>query len=157
VSARAGQFPFTVSAASSCAWTATTDATWADATPGSGQGSATPTLRVNENTRNDARTLTLTIGAQSFRIVQEAANCVYTLSETGLDARNEGGRLEFRVTTTADCAWSVSSNSSWLTLLTTSGRGSDAVHISVAPNTGDVRQGFVTVGGQVVTITQARG
>jgi len=115
-------------------------------------------LRFAEHTRyDDTRTLTLTINGFTFRVTQEAAVCVYTLGATGLDARNEGGRLSFTVSTNSACAWTAVSNEAWITVLSPTGRGSDTVHLEVSPNTGDVRQGLVTIGGQRVTVTQARG
>lgn len=122
---------------------------------GSGVGSANLTLGVADFISSDSRTLTLTINSQSFNVVQRAGNCVYTLSETGFEVRNEGGRLSVRVTTTPLCGWAVSSTASWISLLTTSGKGTDQAHFDVAPNAGGPRQGTVSVAGQTVIVTQA--
>lgn len=134
-----------------------TDATWADASPSSSRGSATPTLRVAENALPDPRTLTLTVASQSFRMTQAAATCVYTLNPVALEARNEGGRLQIHVSTTAGCTWNVSTPTSWITVATRSGIGTDYAYIDVAPNTGEARQGTVIVAGQAVTVTQPKG
>jgi hypothetical protein len=157
VSAKGGAFPFSVTTGSACAWSTQSDVSWADVNPASGQGSATPSLRVAESTQFDGRTLTMTINGQAFRITQQAVECSYALSDTNLDARNEGGRLSVRVASGAACRWSVTTNASWITVRTPSGIGTDYVYFDVAPNSGGARQGVVTIAGQPVTVTQAAG
>lgn len=134
-----------------------TDVTWAEASPSSGRSSATPTLHVAENIFPDPRTLTLTVASLSYRITQAAAACVYTLNPIALDARNEGGRLQIHVGTTAGCPWSVSTTTPWITVVTNSGTGTGEAYIDVAANPGDARQGVVVVAGQAVTVTQPKG
>jgi hypothetical protein len=158
VAARPAQYAFTITTSPGCPWTARTDATWGDVSPSSGDGSAAPRLVTAENTRNDdTRTLTLTVNNQTFRVLQEAARCTFTLDADTLDARNEGGRMSVRVSSASGCSWSVTSSDSWITIRTPTGTGTDYAYFDVAPNSGDTRQGTVTIAGQRVTVTQARG
>jgi hypothetical protein len=157
VPAKAGAYAFSVAIGAGCAWTTSTDVNWADADPASGIGAATPQLRVSEHTRFDSRTLTLTINGQAFAIRQEGYACTYALSDAAFDARNEGGEFTVRVTAPAGCRWSVTSTTSWITVRTANGAGSDYAYFTVASNTGDARSGFITIAGQRVNITQARG
>jgi hypothetical protein len=54
-----------------------------------------------------------------------------------------------------DCAWTATSNASWVTLGSASGTGSATVTYSVAANsTSSLRTGTLTVAGNAVTITQ---
>src|SRR5688572_17106640 len=70
VPARGGVFTFGVATGSTCTWTARSDVTWADVTPGSGTGNGRPLLQIGEHTRLDTRTLTVTVNGQAHRITQ---------------------------------------------------------------------------------------
>ena len=60
------------------------------------------------------------------------------------------------MTTTAGCAWTASSNASWLSITSgASGSGNGSVGFSVAANTGGARSGTLTVAGQTFTVNQA--
>ena len=158
VAARPAQYAFTITTSPGCPWTARTDATWGDVSPSSGDGSGTPRLNAAENTRNDdTRTLTLTVNNETFRVLQEAARCTVTLDADVMNARNEGGRMQVRVSTAVGCSWSATSSDSWISVRTPTGTGTDYAYFDVAPNSGDTRQGTVTIAGQRVTVTQARG
>jgi Viral BACON domain len=157
VSAKGGNFAFSLSAAANCAWTARTDVTWADVSPASGQGSASPLLRVSEQTRVDARTLMLTVNTQTFRITQESTGCNSTLDYGSLDVADEGGQLSIAVNVSAGCAWTVALSESWITTTTPNGTGSGFVNLQIARNTGDARRAFVTIAGVQITVTQRRG
>jgi len=51
----------------------------------------------------------------------------------------------------------VTSNDGWITVLTPNGSGSGAIRLSIARNTGAARQAIVTIAGQQITFSQARG
>lgn len=64
-----------VTAASGCAWTASSSAPWLTVRSGSsGSGNGTVTFRVEANTIASSRTATLTIGGQAVTVTQAAAN-----------------------------------------------------------------------------------
>jgi hypothetical protein len=157
VSAKGGSFSFALTAASNCAWTARTDVAWADASPASGQGNATPLLRVEEHTRTDTRTLTLTVNTQTFRVTQAAVGCNATLDYGSLDVADEGGQLSIAVNVVAGCAWTVAISESWITTTTPNGTGSGFVNLQILRNTGEARRAFVTIAGVQITVTQRRG
>jgi hypothetical protein len=60
------------------------------------------------------------------------------------------------VTTTAGCAWTATSNASWITITNgASGTGTGTVMFTVAVNLGGSRTGTLTVAGQTATVQQA--
>ena len=86
-----------------------------------------------------------------------AASCTYTLSKTtvGFDSGPARARVNIRASDAA-CDWTATASDSWITLMEgASGRGGDVVFYSVSANTGSAsRTGTLTIGGQVLTITQ---
>ena len=52
-------------------------------------------------------------------------------------------------------AWTATTNSSWITLNTTSGTGNGSVNFSFSANAGATRSDSVTIAGQTLTVTQA--
>lgn len=152
-----GRFPFTVSSGANCSWTAQTDVSWADVGPSSGVGTANVQLNVAENTRVDTRTVTVSIGNQSVRLTQNGTTCVLTISPAIVEVPDQGGRLEIFVTTTAACTWTGTTTQPWIRIATPPSTGSGTLLVDVLPNTGDVRQGTVSIGGALLTITQRRG
>jgi hypothetical protein len=102
--------------------------------------------------------LTVTVNNQAFRITQNGVGCVYTVNPVALEVADQGGQLSFTLNTMAGCSWTAASSVGWITISTPSGSGGGSIILQVASNVGgDVRQGFVTVAGQRVTITQRRG
>lgn len=84
-------------------------------------------------------------------------NCTYAVSNTTFNMSGAGGTATFAVNTGAGCAWSVTNNSSFVSITSgTSGSGTGTVTFSVGENPGDTRSGTVTVAGQTVTINQAQ-
>ncbi|MBL8217219.1 MAG: BACON domain-containing protein [Bryobacterales bacterium] len=157
-SASAATGSFTVTTASSCTWSAVSNASWITVTSGNtGTGSGTVNFSVQANTTTADRTGTITVGNQVFTVVQYGAvACSYSLSSTGFTFPAAATTAIFSVNTSAaTCPWTTSSNASWLTVTTTSGTGSGFINYSVAANTGTAsRTGVIAVGGQSFTITQ---
>jgi len=89
-----------VTAQGGCTWTATSNAGFITITSGgSGAGNGTVNFSVAANTSQNARTGTLTIGAQTFSITQSGENPLPTLS--GLNpASASGGGSAFTLTVT---------------------------------------------------------
>ncbi len=86
-----------------------------------------------------------------------STNCSYSISPTNQSFAANGGTGSTNVTTQANCAWTATSNASWLTITSgASGNGSGTVGYSVAANTAATqRTGTLTVAGQTFTVTQA--
>lgn len=154
-----GNGSVTVTTGNGCSWTATSDSSWVSITSGSsGSGNGTVVYSVASNT-GAARTASLAIGPQTFTISQSAVGvpgCQYALQPSSVSPSATGGTTPIAVQTTAGCAWTSSSQASWITFSgTSSGSGAGTVTINVAANGGGSRAGTVTIAGQVLNVTQA--
>lgn len=84
--------------------------------------------------------------------------CTYNISSTSLSVAGAGGTAFLSVTAGAGCAWTASSNSGFVTLTSAASQsGNGTVNLTVAENSGDARNGTLTVAGQTVTVSQASG
>jgi hypothetical protein len=84
--------------------------------------------------------------------------CTITPAQTAVNVSATAGSTAIPVQAGSSCAWTVTSSQPWLTI--TSGTGATGVAtvtFSVAENTGEARTATVTIGGVVVTVTQAAG
>ena len=143
---------------SSCAWTATSNATWITITgPTSGTGLSSVNYTVAANTAAFARNGTLTVAGQTVVITQAAGSCAYSVSPTTVTVPSTGANNSISVITGSGCAWTAVSTASWITI--TSGAsmsGLGSVNYTVAANTAFApRTGTMTIAGQTVTVTQA--
>jgi hypothetical protein len=83
-------------------------------------------------------------------------SCRYTISPTSLSLNSTSATSTITVTTTASCAWTASTTSPFITIITgASGIGSGSVFIGIPDNVGPPRTGTVTIAGQTFTVTQA--
>jgi hypothetical protein len=157
--ATGGPLSVTVTAsAPTCGWTASSNAAWATVAPASGTGTGTAVVTLAANT-GAARTATMTAGGQTYTVTQAAAPppCSYTLSPTMVSAVGLGGASSVTITASAStCSWAASTATSWITLNTAAGTGSGPVNFTLSSNaTAAARTGTLTVGGTVVTVSQA--
>ena len=85
------------------------------------------------------------------------ASCSYSATAGTSTFAASGGSGTIAVTASNGCAWTATSDSSWLTISSgASGSGSGSVVFAVAANTNtSVRTATVSIAGQTVTITQA--
>lgn len=79
--------------------------------------------------------------------------CNYAISPPALSFGINGGNGTVNVTTTAGCAWTVSSNAPWI-IASAGGTGNGTVTLTVAPNSGLERSGTVFIAGQTLIVTQ---
>jgi hypothetical protein len=117
------------------------------------------TVTVAANT-GASRTATVTIGGQAYTVTQAAVPpCTYSVASTTASVGAVPSNATVELTaSSASCAWTASSSVSWIAVTTPSGTGSASVGYSVAKNSNLVaRSGTLTVGAQVVTVTQAAG
>lgn len=86
-----------------------------------------------------------------------APACDYSVTPATQSFQAIGGAGSVAVATTAGCAWSATSGSSWVTITSgSSGAGNGTVSYQVAANTGSSsRTGSLTVAARTVTISQA--
>jgi hypothetical protein len=159
VAAGGGTGSTNVGAPAGCAWTAASSApSWlsiTSATSGSGNGSVSFSATANTNTQ--PRSGTLTIGGQTFTVNQSAGSCTFSISPTTLSTAATGGTGTTNVTTTSSCAWTATSNASWIDITAGASRtGSGSVSFTVeANNTASERTGTLTAAGRTFTVTQA--
>jgi len=90
-------------------------------------------------------------------IADTTPTCTWQLNPQGADLLATGGPVGFGVTTASGCAWTATPSATWIsTSQNPGGTGSGSVNAVVYPNnTGAVRTGSITVGGQTFAITQA--
>lgn len=149
-----------VTTSASCAWTASSNASWVTIPLGqSGTGSGPIGLLVAANTTTTARTAVLQVGAETVTITQAGATptCTYTLSPTAQAVSITGGRFQVTVTTGAACQWRATSSVPWLAITSgAQGTGTGTAGYSVPANTTQaVRTATITVGGQAFVVTQS--
>jgi all-beta uncharacterized protein len=159
VTAAGGSGSTTVTTPAGCTWTASGNATsWLAVTAGAaGSGSGTVTFSAAANTSTQSRTGTLTVAGQIFTVSQAAAACTYGISPTSMTVPATAGTGSTNVSTTVGCAWSTTSNVSWITVgAGGSGDGPGTATISIAANTGSTtRSGSVTIAGRTLAVSQA--
>jgi hypothetical protein len=154
----------TVTTASTCAWTATTDSSWIAITgvntPGhSGAGSGTVSYTVIPNSTPLVRVATLSIAGRSLTVIQEstATQCGFTVTPTSAAFAAAGGSGSVSIGASTGCGWTAVSGASWITITSdTSGNGSATVRYTVAANAATTsRTAALVVAGQTVTVSQA--
>ena len=154
----AGSVNVTVS--SGCSWTATPSSscsTWITITSNrNGTGSGTVYYSVAQNT-GLARSGTITIGDQTLNVTQEGTvSCAYGISPGSRTYNALSAWGSVFVTTSSECTWTATSDSSWLTITYGNlGTGPGWVNYSLAQNTGtSSRTAKVTAADQIHTVTQ---
>jgi hypothetical protein len=149
-----------VTAQSGCTWTATSNASWLTITSGgSGSGNGTVNYSGTANPNVTSRTGTLTVGGQTFTVTQAPATCAYSINPTSQSMAASGGTGSTAVTAQTGCAWTATSNASWLTITSGgSGNGNGTVSFSGTSNpTTQARSGTLTVAGRTFTVNQSAG
>jgi len=151
-----------VTAASTCAWTAVSSASFLSVTSGaSGTGNGSVAYSIAANT-GAARSASISVNGSVANFVQQAATlqaptgCSVTVAPTSVRINSGGGTANIAVTAASNCGWVATSNASFLTVQATA-TGNGTVVITAAANNGPARTGTVTIGGQTVTVTQDPG
>jgi hypothetical protein len=146
----------TVTSSTGCAWTASSGAGWLTITSGaSGSGNGAVGYSVAANTSSSSRTGTLSIAGNTYTVTQQGATCSYAVSPATDTMPSAGGTKSGTVTTTSGCAWTATSNASWLTVTPASGTGNGTLSYTATANSSTAsRTGVLTVSGQTITVTQ---
>jgi len=144
----------TVTAARECAWTAASEASWLQVSPGSGQGGSAITLTVAANPEPRARTGALVLNDNRLSLTQEAAPCRYTVSPLDLRFSNGGGRITVQVSTLAGCSWRASAGDAWARVAPDSGTGGGTVEVEVPRNTSVARSTTLRIADAAVNVQQ---
>ena len=154
-----GSASIAVTAPAGCAWTATTADSWIVIGSGSGNGPGTVTYTVPSNSSSDSRSGTITVGTERYQITQRgqpATVCTYGVSPSSAEFTKDGGSGAFTVSAPEGCAWTATSNASWLTVATSSGQGAGMVSYSVARHTeADSRNAAVAVADRTFAVRQS--
>ena len=155
-----GTGSISVSSASNCSWTASSEATFVHITSGSsGSGNGTVTYSVDNNTSPNARTGTLRVAGKTFTISQAGGNtCAYSISPTSASFGRQGGTGKISVSTSPGCTWKAQSNSPYFIHVTSgsTGTGSGVVEYQVdANNESTDRSGALAVAGKTFTVIQS--
>ena len=145
--------------AGTCAWTATSTASWLTVTSGgSGAGSGNVNYSVAANDTTQQRSSSLSIAGSTVAVTQ--TGCTVTLGPTEAFFGGVGGTGTVTVTaSTPTCGWSAGSNTSWLTMTSPStgtGNGQASYTVSANPDP-PVRTGTLSIGGQTFTVHEAAG
>ena len=155
-----------------CQWSATSSNTsWLTITSGSpGSGNGTVNFNATAYTSTTSpRSANITVAgtgqnqgaAQVFTVSQTPATCTYALMPTSLSADPAGvPNGSVQVQTQTGCGWTATSQNNWIhvTAATAYGTGPGTVDFEVDANsTSSSQTGYISIGGQTFTITQAAG
>jgi Zn-dependent metalloprotease len=144
-----------VSASSGCSWSAQSNRSWIKINSGvNGSGNGMVTYSVDPNTTTGSRNGTITIADNEFLVSQTP--CTYGISPRSRAFTSSGGNSSLSlITSSPGCDWTAIPSRNWIKITSaSSGVGNSTISYSVEPNTGIGREGTITVGRQVYTITQ---
>jgi hypothetical protein len=139
-------------------WTAKSNANWITLSGGTSfTGSRTLSYVVAANSAAMARIGTATLAGLTLTVNQAAAACAYKVSAGAITASVGGASGSVAVASPAGCAWTASSNASWLIVTAGSkGSGNGAAAYTAASNPArSSRSAMLTVAGVAITVTQA--
>jgi hypothetical protein len=145
--------PITVTTASTCSWTAGSNAGWISVSSTAARaGSGSVGVSVAANT-GGSRTGSLTVAGLTSTVSQ--AGCTYQLSPTDQTVAAGGASGAIEVTAPAGCSWTSRSNAAWVSIESgQSGGGSGRVEYRVEQNTGGSRTTTISIADQTFTVTQ---
>ena len=146
----------------SCSWTAAASQSWIHVISGSsgtGIGRVDFSLDPNDSSGAVQRSGSIVVADQTFSITQAAPTppCAVTIPPQVPCVPGAGGRRDFLVQANAGCAWTASTEASWIHITAgASGVGSQNVTCQIDPNPGEARTGTVAVGGGTCTIRESQ-
>ena len=144
-----------------CNWQASVAAGWVAITNASGTGSGNVSLRVEAN-GGPTRSTPLLVAGEKATLTQSASapppsRCVPSLDRSSESLGAAGGSVTISVSDPPGCAWTATSNDSWITVTSGSaGSGNGTVRFTVASNGGKTRTGTLTVAGRTFTVDQEK-
>ena len=154
VSPEGGTYDFQID--TNLSWTISSNQSWCTVSSSSGNGNNKVSFRVAENTSEELRTAVLTVQAgtltQKITIEQQSKSAMLAVSTNSFSINAEANTYSFTVTSNMD--WTVSSNQSWCSVLTTHGSGNQDVSFQVGENTLD-RERNATIMVKAGSVTQA--
>jgi len=137
-----------------CTWTAAPSAGWIGVSAHSGTGSVALQVTAEANL-GQARSGSVAVAGVAVKVTQPSS-CTVVLAPPALDYDAAGGAGTVLVIVTGACAWTATSESTWIRITTTpSGTGDGLVQFNVAANAGAARTGSLTIAGLSVPIRQS--
>lgn len=154
--ATGGASTFAITTQPECTWDATSAADWiSGVSPASGQGSRNVQFQVAANNGTASRDGDIVVKDQRVHISQRAP-CRFDVAPSSQNLAASSGGGSVTVTTVSDCAWTATTNASWITLSApASGTGNGSVRFTVPLNSGNERSGTISIGGQTALIRQS--
>lgn len=155
-----GSGTLSITTSRDCEWSATVATPWirlGDST--TGQGDATLSFTVARNADPAVRKGAITVGSQQVDLIQDAAQCVITITPpSGVIGAVGGPGTHFITASSPQCAWTARSEVDWMSILDgAQGSGNGQVRYNAQRNAGPARNGTLTIAGQAVVITQPGG
>lgn len=150
-----GQGNINLTSTESCTWQAASDSEWISViSAGSGW---TVRYTVAPNPDKDQRSGVITVGGQTFRVVQAGRSCEATLSPESKSFNARGGTGTIGVTAPGGCEWKAISRSMWISINSgITGNGNGTVGYTVKRNEGlRSREGKIEIGGKTFRVIQA--
>ena len=156
----------TVSAAPSCAWSATSEVPWVTVTSGAqGTGNGAVLYAVARNTEIPDRRGNLLVAGRTIELTQagDTGGCRYSVAPIEFNVcMSVPNELTTAMTTQPSCPWTASPGASWVTVTGgASGTGSGSIRFRVSDNWDPPRDGVVMVrwptptAGQNLRVSQA--
>jgi hypothetical protein len=146
-----------VTSPAGCFWSATSDAAWLTITAGTGSGTGTVRFDVAANPSSVARSATVTVAGQPFRLDQGGASCAtVTLSPPNHSLGPTAGSGSVAVGIAGGCLWTASTGDAWLTVTGGgTGSGPGTVFYAVAENAATTsRTGSLSIAGRTFDVSQ---
>jgi len=145
-----------------CSWTAESNAAWLTIVAGaSGNGPGQVDYRAAANSSTSSRTAEITVNGAVFTLQQAGSTsfCSYDISPSSDSVSAEGDTGQIDVDAGPLCAWSASTEASWIEITSGSANiGNGRVEYRVDPNAStSARTGIIDVAGHQFTIDQEAG
>jgi all-beta uncharacterized protein/BACON domain-containing protein len=144
-----------------CPWAANSTVAWITLTTAvSGSGNGSVGFNVAANTATTGRVGSISVSGATFTVNQSGSSgstCTISINPTSQSVPAAGATgINVAVSTATGCAWTTTSNAAWITVTAgSSGSGNGTVTLNAAANTGTLRTGTATIGGQTFTVNQA--
>jgi len=145
-----------ITTGNACTWSATSLVSWITLNTNQGTGGGSVAVTASANPDATTRTGSLVIANTDVTVAQDPAPCLFSVSPATVSADYAGTTGSVSVTSPSGCNWNASSGTSWITLASSGGSGTQSIGYVVAANSStSSRIGSLTIAAKPVTITQA--
>jgi hypothetical protein len=139
-----------------CTWSVATSASWVAIANTTGQGEASVPYTVSSNPVPVPRAAEISVSDATLQVSQAPAPCRFSMSPTTGSVGAAGGAFTVQLSTLAGCAWTATTDASWLTITSgASGSASGPIVVSAGGNTGAARTAHVIAAEAAFTMTQS--